>query len=112
MQKISLARMLITEPKIMLLDEPLAHLDDQTKKNLRVDLMKILKDQRVSGIYVTHFEDDVYALADSILVLNKGCIERTGTLGSILSYSNHSPSPFSYEIYKGGYIYLEGRVAA
>ncbi len=112
MQKISLARMLITQPKIMLMDEPLAHLDDQTKRNVRVDLRRILKEQRVSGIYVTHFEDDVYALADSILVLNKGCIERTGTLGSMLSCSNHSPSPPLYEIFKGGYNYLEGRVAA
>ncbi|MEJ7641622.1 MAG: ABC transporter ATP-binding protein [Candidatus Nitrosocosmicus sp.] len=112
MQKISIARMLITEPKIMLMDEPLAHLDDQTKRNVRVDLRRILKEQRVSGIYVTHFEDDVYALADSILVLNKGFIERTDTLGSILSYSNQSPSPFLYEIFKGGNNYLEGRVAA
>ncbi len=110
-QKISLARKLITEPRIMLMDEPLAHLDDQTKRNVRVDLRRILKEQRVSGIYVTHFED-VYALADSILVLNKGCIERTDTLGAMLSYSNYSPSPFLYEIFKGGYNYLEGRVAA
>lgn len=112
MQKIALARMLITEPKIMLMDEPLAHLDDQTKRNVRVDLRRILKEQRVSGIYVTHFEEDVYALADSILVLDKGCIERTDTLGSMLSYSNHSPSPFLYEIFKGGYNYLEGKVGA
>ena len=111
MQKISIARMLITEPKIMLMDEPLAHLDDQTKRNVRVDLRRILKQQKVSGIYVTHFEDDVYALADSVLVLNKGFIERADTLGSILSYSNHSTSPFLYEIFKVGNNYLEGRVA-
>jgi molybdopterin-binding protein len=112
MQKISLARMLITEPKIMLMDEPLAHLDDLTKRNIRVDLRKILKKQRVSGIYVTHFADDVYALADSVLVLRKGCIERTDTLRTILSYSNHSSSPFLYEIFNGGYNYIEGKVTS
>jgi molybdopterin-binding protein len=112
MQKISLARMLITEPKIMLMDEPLAHLDDLTKRNIRVDLRKILKKQRLSGIYVTHFADDVYALADSVLVLRKGCIERTDTLRTILSYSNHSSSPFLYEIFNGGYNYIEGKVTS
>ncbi len=112
MQKISLARMLITEPKIMLMDEPLAHLDDPTKGKTRVDLRRVLKKQRVSGIYVTHFVDDVYALADSVSVLSKGCIERTDTLSSILSYSNHSSLPFLYEIFKGGYNYIEGKVAS
>jgi molybdopterin-binding protein len=112
MQKISLARMLITEPKIMLMDEPLAHLDDLTKRNIRVDLRKILKKQRVSGIYVTHFADDVYALADSVSVLRKGCIERTDTLRTMLSYSNHSSSPFLYEIFNGGYNYIEGKVTS
>lgn len=112
MQKISLARMLITEPKIMLMDEPLAHLDDLTKRNIRVDLRKILKKQRVSGIYVTHFADDVYALADSVSVLRKGCIERTDTLRTILSYSNHSSSPFLYEIFNGGYNYIDGKVTS
>ena len=112
MQKISLARMLITEPKIMLMDEPLAHLDDLTKRNIRVDLRKILKKQRVSGIYVTHFADDVYALADSVSVLRKGCIEGTDTLRTILSYSNHSSSPFLYEIFNGGYNYIEGKVTS
>ncbi len=112
MQKISLARMLITEPKIMLMDEPLAHLDDLNKRNVRMDIRRILKGQRVSGIYVTHFVDDVYALADSVSVINNGCIERTDTLGSLLSYSSHSLSPFLYKIFKGGYNYLEGKVVA
>ena len=66
----------------------------------------------MSGIYVTHFADDVYALADSVSVLRKGCIERTDTLRTILSYSNHSSSPFLYEIFNGGYNYIEGKVTS
>ncbi len=50
MQKISLARMLITKPKIMLMDEPLAHLDNLTKNKLRITLRQILKRERVLGI--------------------------------------------------------------
>jgi molybdate transport system ATP-binding protein len=119
MQKISLARMLITEPKIMLMDEPLAHLDNPTKKNLRVNLRRILKKQDVSGIYVTHFEDDVYALADSVSILKNGCIEKTDTLRSMLAYFHHVSSSSSSssltpsspsEIFQGEYNYLEGLV--
>jgi molybdopterin-binding protein len=112
MQKISLARMLITEPKIMLMDEPLAHLDNPTKRKVRLDLRRLLKKQRVSGIYVTHFEDDVYALADSVSVLIKGNIVRTGTLGSLLSYSNHDSALFLPEIFNGHYNYIQGKVIA
>lgn len=110
MQKVSLARMLITEPKIMLMDEPIAHLDDPTKRKFRVELRRMLKGQGISGIYVTHFVDDVYALADSVSVLRNGHIEKTDSLGSILSYSNHSSLPFLSEIFKGGYNYIEGKV--
>src|ERR687894_338798 len=47
-----LARMLVTKPKIMLMDEPLAHLDSPTKMKLRLDLRRVLKNQRVPTIYV------------------------------------------------------------
>ena len=63
MQKISLARMLITKPKIMLMDEPLSNLDDQFKKKLRTDLRRVLKERNIPTIYVTHFEQDVYSLS-------------------------------------------------
>ena len=108
MQKISLARMLITKPKIMLMDEPLAHLDTPTKRRLRLDLRRVLKRQSVPTIYVTHFEDDVYALADSVSILQNGVIENTGRLESILA-ANPNPSSFSSNIFSGGN-YLEGNV--
>ena len=110
MQKISLARTLIVEPKIMLMDEPLANLDDPTKRKLRVEIRQVLKKQRISCIYVTHFEEDVYALADSVAILRNGRIEMTDKLGTLLSYSNHPSSPFLSEILNGGYNYIEGDV--
>jgi len=116
MQKVSLARMLITKPKVMLMDEPLAHLDNPTKRRLRLDLRRVLKTQRVPVIYVTHFEEDVYALADSVSTLHNGVIEYTDKLESILLNSSFSPSPFSYSsssllsnAFTGGN-YLEGKV--
>lgn len=74
MQKIALARMLVTKPKIMLMDEPLAHLDLPTKRMLRLELRRVLISRGVPSIYVTHFEDDVYALADCVSILQDGLI--------------------------------------
>lgn len=91
MQKISLARMLVTKPKTILMDEPLVHLDTKTRVQLRKDLRQILKEEGVLGIYVTHFEDDVYALADSVLVLEKGIIKKTDTLKTMLAFPNNQP---------------------
>jgi molybdopterin-binding protein len=107
MQKISLARMLVINPKIMLMDEPLAHLDTPTRRRLRVELRRVLKRQNIPAIYVTHFEEDVYALADSVSTLHNGMIENTCRLESILI--NPNPSPFLSSIFSGGN-YLEGNV--
>ena len=84
MQKVSLARMLVTKPKIILMDEPLAHLDLLTKRKLRIELRQVLKRQGTPTICVTHFEDDVYALADSVSILQNGAIEYTSKLTSLL----------------------------
>lgn len=112
MQKISLARMLITEPKILLMDEPLAHLDNKTRINIRMDLRRILKEKKVLGIYVTHFEEDVYALADSMGILKEGIIVKSDSLKTILSLKNdkvYKKNPIC-EVFQSDHNYLEGRV--
>jgi molybdopterin-binding protein len=109
MQKVALARMLATRPKIMLMDEPLAQLDNPSKMKLRLELRKVLKNQGVLTIYVTHFEDDVYSLADSVSILQHGNIRFTGKLRSLLTDPTASSSPFLSNVFTGGN-YLEGKV--
>jgi molybdopterin-binding protein len=110
MQKISLARMLVTKPKIMLMDEPLAHLDTPTKRKLRLELRRVLRRQGVPTIYVTHSEDDIFALADSVSILQNGIIEYTDKLESVLTYQNNPSPPYLSNLFGGGGNYLEGKV--
>jgi len=115
MQKVSLARTLIVEPKIMLMDEPLSSLDDPSKKKLREEIRQILKKQKIPCIYVTHFEDDVYALADYVAILKNGSIKSIEKLETLLVRSNNiesSTSSFSLKVLGGGsgYNYIEGKV--
>ncbi len=113
MQKVALARMLVLEPKIMLMDEPLAHLDNMTRIKLRMDLRRLLKEKKILGLYVTHFEDDVYALADSVAILKDGLIIKSDTLKTLLSLKNNNVSDIEnpmYEVFQNDHNYLEGRV--
>jgi molybdopterin-binding protein len=113
MQKIALARMIVLEPRIMLMDEPLVHLDSKTKVKLRMDLLNILKQRKILGIYVTHSEDDVYALADYVALLQRGLVIKFDSLKSILSSKNISHSPTKshvFDIFHGDQNYLEGKI--
>ena len=119
MQKVSLARMLVTKPRIILMDEPLAHLDWLTKRKLRIELRRILRKQGTPTICVTHFEDDVYALADSVSLLQNGAIEYTARLESILVRDQNNGNSNDDALFRSlsntissaqGNNYLEGNV--
>jgi ABC-type molybdate transport system ATPase subunit len=99
LQKVSLAQVLVTSPRIILLDEPLSHLDPPTRDRLRIELRAILRKQQVPTIYVTHFEEDI---------LNKGKVEGTGGLEQILNSSPSTPS-FLSQVTSGAN-YIAGRV--
>ncbi len=83
-QRVSLARALVLDPKLLLLDEPLANIDQQSRESLRLDLFEVLKSFGKSVIYVTHDRNEAMILADNIAVINNGKIEQFGSKDEVL----------------------------
>ena len=77
-QRVALARALITNPSILLLDEPLSALDPFLRIKMRSELKVLQKKLGITFIHVTHSQDEAMALADMIVVMNKGIIEQVG----------------------------------
>ena len=78
-QRVALARALITNPSILLLDEPLSALDPFLRIKMRSELKVLQKKLGITFIHVTHSQDEAMALADMIVVMNKGIIEQIGS---------------------------------
>jgi len=78
-QRVSLARALVVKPKCLLLDEPLSNLDAQLRVEMRHEIRRIVKDNGLTGIYVTHDQEEALAMADRMAVLNRGQIGQIGT---------------------------------
>ena len=91
-QLVAISRSLALKPKILLMDEPLANLDVKLKRKI-LEHIKKLKQSRTFGagltiVYVTHDHKEAFAIADKIVVLDKGKIEATGTVGQIKESEN------------------------
>jgi putative spermidine/putrescine transport system ATP-binding protein len=78
-QRVALARALAVEPRILLLDEPLTALDASLRERLRAELSGLLDKLGVTAIYVTHDQAEAMALADRIVVMDRGAIAQVGT---------------------------------
>src|SRR5262252_5318158 len=78
-QRVALARALITQPQILLLDEPLSALDPFLRIRVRAELKRLQHELGISFIHVTHSQDEAMALADLIVVMNHGRIEQAGS---------------------------------
>ena len=85
-QRAALARALATEPRLLLLDEPLAALDAGTRGSVRRDLRRHLASFEGMRILVTHDPVDAYALADRVAILDAGRIVQTGTLAEVTAH--------------------------
>ena len=84
-QRVALARSIVPEPKLLMLDEPLGSLDRALRERLLKDLTKILRSTSQTTVYVTHDQEEAYSLADTVVVMNKGRIIQIGTPNQIFN---------------------------
>jgi ABC-type Fe3+/spermidine/putrescine transport system ATPase subunit len=85
-QRIALARALAPHPRLLMLDEPLGALDRNLRERLVDDLQKILHQMNQTAIYVTHDQEEAFAIADRIVLMNAGKVEQVGTPQEIYKY--------------------------
>jgi len=78
-QRVALARALITQPRVLLLDEPLSALDPFLRIQMRAELRRWQKELGLTFIHVTHSQEEAMALADTMVVMNQGVIEQMGS---------------------------------
>ena len=78
-QRVAIARSMVLNPKLLLLDEPLSNLDVHLRDVMRKEIKKIQKQFGVTMIIVTHDQEDAFKLADRVIVINEGHIEQVGT---------------------------------
>ena len=85
-QRIAMARALVFEPEIMLLDEPLSNLDAQLREEMRFEFTELQKKLGITAVYVTHDQAEALVISDKIVILNQGKIVQSGSPKEI--YSN------------------------
>lgn len=91
-QRVALARALARDPAVLLLDEPFAAIDRRTRRHLREDLLRLRSQVRAPIVLVTHDLDDAVALADSIVVIDRGQMLQAGPAAEVMA------SPASHEV--------------
>jgi iron(III) transport system ATP-binding protein len=78
-QRLALARALVMEPRLLLLDEPLSNLDAKLRERMRFELKRLQRELGITTVYVTHDQSEALALSHAIAVMNRGRIEQIGT---------------------------------
>ncbi|MEM2281603.1 MAG: ABC transporter ATP-binding protein [Candidatus Bathyarchaeia archaeon] len=104
MQRIAVARALAAGAKLLLLDEPLGHLDAKVRNELRYEIRRMVKDLELTAIHVTHDQSEAMAISDRIAVMKRGKILQVGTPQEL--YMN--PKTIFVAHFIGGANFLEG----
>ena len=85
-QRVGLARALVYQPKVLLLDEPLSNLDAKLREEMRFEIRDLIDRLGITAVYVTHDQAEALALSDRVAVMNVGRIEQVGTPDEIYDY--------------------------
>ncbi len=107
-QRVALARALITNPSTLLLDEPLSALDPFLRGKMREELKRLQRELGITFIHVTHAQDEAMALADLVVVMERGLILQSDSPRHVFDNPN---TPFVAR-FMGGHNILEGKVSA
>ena len=75
----ALARALVAEPGVLLLDEPLSNLDAKLRESMRREIKDLQKRRGISILYVTHDQSEALSMSDRVVVMNEGMIQQAGT---------------------------------
>lgn len=78
-QRIAIARAIVNEPKILLLDEPLGALDLKLRQDMQYELIRLKEELGITFVYVTHDQEEALTMSDTIVVMNQGYIQQIGT---------------------------------
>ena len=78
-QRIAIARAIVNEPKLLLLDEPLGALDLKLRQDMQYELIRLKNELGITFIYVTHDQEEALTMSDTIVVMNQGYIQQMGT---------------------------------
>jgi putative spermidine/putrescine transport system ATP-binding protein len=106
-QRIALARALITNPRVLLLDEPLSALDEFLRLQMRGELRRMQRDLSITFIHVTHTQPEAIALADLVVVMDQGHIEQAASAHDVYT----KPLTAYVARFMGGQNVLAGRVS-
>ena len=78
-QRIAIARAIVNEPKVLLLDEPLGALDLKLRQNMQYELIRLKEELGITFVYVTHDQEEALTMSDTIVLMNQGYIQQIGT---------------------------------
>ena len=95
-QRTGVARALVRNPKVLLLDEPISHLEEELKSRMREDLKKLQRKIGVTTIYVTHDQIEAMVMADRIAIMNFGVLQQFDTASEVYEHPSN--------IFVGGFI--------
>jgi putative spermidine/putrescine transport system ATP-binding protein len=107
-QRVALARVLVIEPRILLLDEPLSALDKKLREEMKYWIKGLQHELGITTIYVTHYQNEALTMSDRLAVMNKGAVEQVGTPREIYE----RPASRFVTDFIGESNILEGRVDA
>ena len=89
-QRVAIARAIVNQPKVLLLDEPLAALDLKMRKDMQIELKEMHRKLGITFVYVTHDQEEALTLSDTIVVMNEGKIQQIGTPTDIYNEPQNS----------------------